>query len=862
MDDASAHFRRLATLFEEMADLPAGELAARLSELAGTSPDVAHELGILLAEDARAGADARLAEAIRSEVDAMERPVASGKTVGVWRLVRPIGEGGMGTVYLAERADGAYDAVAAVKLVRGGIPSPSLSERFRSERQILAGLSHPGIARLLDGGSAEDGTPFLVMEFVDGVPIHEWCATRDLGVDQRLRIFLGVCDAVAHAHRELVAHRDLKPSNILVDASGSPKLLDFGIARLVDAVADDERRTTRATPLLTPAYASPEQVLGHRAGVPSDVYSLGVVLYELLTGRLPIDTQGLSAADLVSKLTGEVPPVASAVVESIDTRRRLAGDLDAIVSRMLRKEPEARYPSVESLAEDIRLHLAGFPIRIRRDDRAYRTRKALRRNQGLVSGTALVLLLALSFAGHTILQSRALAAQRDRAEAERATAERVSTFLETLFSEADPNQASAGDLTVREIVDRGAARVLNDLGDEPVARTAFALSLGRVYRALGEYDGAEPLLDTALAVRTRLGSFTVSEVAAARLERGSLAYEQGDYGKSIELLEAALDGYRSEWGDRDDRRLASALGWLSAAMAEAGNLEAAEPLSREALAMYRRIDPSPNEDLASALASRTDLLRTMGRFEEAHGVGLEAVTTARAVYGDDHLALAHALNQHASTLSRWGRADEAVPFVEEGLAIRRSKFEGPHVETAASLGNLANILVGLGRLDEALTHRQASTAMLLDLFPLGHPYTAAGTQSLGALLMDMGRLQEAEPVLVDALAAHRTAYSPNHPNLGHPLTAVGRLYRLTGRLDEALDVLSEAHQIRQDGLPEGHWLTAISALELGHVLDDLGRGRDAQPLFRAAYGVLAETFGEDDARTEDARLAAGAPPGS
>lgn len=852
--DQSDRFQRLAAAFDAVVDLPPEERDDAIGRRCEGDAELERELRSLLAADEHGGFDDDLISgAVQDEARFLDTPDVRGTTLGSWRLLSTIGEGGMGTVYLAERADGAYDAQAAIKLVRGGLPSPAMSERFRSERQILAGLSHPGIARLLDGGSTADGTPYLVLEYVDGVPLTDWCDARDLGVEERLRLFLAMCDAVVYAHANLVAHRDLKPGNVLVGKDGAPKLLDFGIATLMDTVVEDSERVTRTRGVLTPAYASPEQILGRRAGVGADVYSLGVMLYELLTGRLPIDTRDLTPAQLASKVTEEVPPVASSVASDVERRKRLTGDLDAIVSRALRKEPEARYGSVAALAEDVRLHLQGMPVTVRRDDWMYRTRKLLGRNRGVVSSTLLVLVLGVAFTVNAVLQARAVAAERDRAEAEAATAERVSTFLEELFSEADPNQASSADVTVREILDRGSSRVTTALEAEPMVQSQIALVMGRVYRALGEYGPAEALIDSALAVRTRLDGTAPVDLADALVERGGLAYELGDYEGAVEMAGTALDAYRAELGGRDDPRIASALEWMSVSLAELGRLEEAEAPMRQAVEMYRRLDPEPNEALASALASFTDLLRTRGSYAEAFEVGAEALAMAREVFGPEHLEVASALNQHASTLSRWGRPEQAIPYVEEGLAIRRAVFDGSHVEVAASLGNLANILVGLERLDEALEPRRASTDMMRDIFPDGHPYVAAGTHSLGALLSQMGRVEEAEQMLREALGHHRAAFPAEHPNLAYPLTELGRLYQGVGRLEEARTVLEEAYAARSGGLPVGHWHIAASGLELGLTLDALGRPEEAERLLTEAYEILRETFDPTDERVVRAR---------
>lgn len=844
-------FRRLTDLFDELVALDPSAREAALEARCEGDPDLARDLRVMLAADDTGSGDRLMREVVGEVARDLSQTDAVGRRLGPWSIVRTLGEGGMGTVYLAERADGAYEASAAVKLVRGGIPSPLLDARLRRERQILAGLSHPGIARLLDGGSTSDGTPYLVMEFVQGTPITEWCRERDIPVEETLRLVLKVCDAVAYAHGALVVHRDLKPSNILVTGEGEPKLLDFGIARLVESVEEEAEGAapTQGWRLLTPGYASPEQLRGERVGVPSDVYSLGVLLYRLLAGQLPLDVSGMGPGEAIQTVSTQVPPLLSSAAEP-DTRRRLQGDLDAIVSRALRKEPRERYPSVAALAEDLRRHLEGRPITVRRDDWQYRTGKFLRRNAGAVSTAALVIILLVSFTLSSVVQARTLRVERDRSEARRATAERVTSFLEELFTQADPNE-SPSQVSARELLDRGAQRIFAEMGDEPEVQAALATVMGRVYRNLGEYGAAAPLLDSAVALRER-ASPTPAELSESLLEAASLAYDNGEYQASLEILDRALEVRRSRVAG-DDGEVARILDWMAANHVQLGNLDQAEPLTREYLAMSRRLYDEPDDDVATALINLADLLRDRGEFVEAEALGREALEQRRALFGDVHLDVAHALNQLASTLNRAGRPAEAVPLVEEGLAIRETIFPGGHPETAASLGNLANILGGLERFEEAEAARRRSLEMLATIFGPEHPYVAATTFSLGDLLFRMGRMEDATETLEESLRLHRVTLPEGHPNLGYPLTTLGRLHLARGEPARAEPYLREAYTARREGLGPEHWHVAASGLELGRALEAQGRREEARPLLEESHRILEATFGADDSRTAQAR---------
>lgn len=853
-EDGTERFRRLEALFDAAVQLPAAERTAFVEREAAGDPTLIGEVLALLRADADApdrdlqDAVGEVAASLTSGVS--RNPAGEGRSLGPWRIVRPLGEGGMGTVYLAERADGEFEATAAVKLVRGGLPSPFLEERLRAERQILAGLIHPNIARLLDGGSTDDGTPYLVMEFVEGTPITTWCDEQNATPEDRVRLFLDVCDAVAYAHQELVVHHDIKPGNILVTRDGRPKLLDFGVARIVDTLdAGASGEATASWLLLTPAYASPEQLRGERAGAAADVYALGVLLYRLLAGRLPLKLDGLPRDQATSRILEEVPPVLSAVAD-VPRRGQFRGDLDAILSRALRKEPGGRYPSVTALAEDLRRHLAGLPVSARRDDWRYRARKFVRRNRGAVSSGALVTLLLLAFTVSSVVQARSLARERNRAERERETAQRVTDFLTGLFAEADPNQ-NPEQLTARELVDRGAASVLAEMGDEPEVQSAVALTLGGVYRSLGAYDEAAPLLDTAEALARRLGS-PPEQMALILESLGGLAYEQGDYEASEAAYREGLEAARAS----GDAVLAADLNeGLAGVEAEQAELEVAESRLREVLALRRRATPDDDAALASTLLNLADVLRGQGRYEEAIRLGEECLARTRRAHGPNSLQTAAALNHLASSLRSAGRPEEALTYLREGLEVRQAVHPDGHPETAASLGNLAGVLNALERYPEAERARRESLAMFQRFFPDEHLYVAATTHSLGEALAVQEKYDEALVTLLEALRLHRAALGDDHPNNGYPLTALGRVHLTLDEPARAEPYLREAYGLRRVGLGEDHWFVGATALELGRAVDRLGRRDEAQAYLEESHRLLAATFGDDDRRTGQARAA-------
>jgi serine/threonine-protein kinase len=855
-EDGSTRFRRLDDLFNAALEVAPGEREALVRGATADDPTLGEEvLALLSADDAKPDLTdpvSRAAASLTSEfAESPGGPAspASGRRLGPWRVVRPIGEGGMGTVYLVERADGAFEARAALKLVRGGLPSALLDERLRIERQILASLDHPNIARLLDGGTTEDGTPWLVMEYVEGTPVTTWCEENGASVEARLDLFVQICDAVAAAHAQLVVHHDIKPANILVTPEGQPKLLDFGVARIVDSLDPSATGPTLSLRMMTPAYASPERLLGERAGAAADIYALGVLLYRLLAGRLPLELDGLTPVQMTTRVVTQVPPVLSSVTH-LPSRRQLRGDMDAILSRALRKEPEGRYPSVTALTDDLRRHLRGLPVEARRDDWRYRTSKFVRRNLGAVTSGALVTLLLVAFTLTSLVQARNLALERDRAQRERATAERVTDFLTGLFYDADPN-SSVEALSARDVVDRGAERVFEGTEGDPELRLSLAATLGGVYRSLGDYERAAPLLDSAVAVGWR-SQLDPEALAEAIRVHGDLAYDVGRYEEALARYRSGLPLARAAGSWEQEAELMDGVGF---AHAELANLDSAEAASREALAIRERYVEPPDAGLANNLLHLADLARDRGDLDEALRLGEEVLSQMRQLHGSDHLDVASALNHLASTLNRSGRPGEALPYLNEGLAIRRTAYPDGHPEVAASLGNLANTLGSLDRLPEAEAARREALAMLREIFPDGHMYVAATAFSLGEDLRAQGKLDEAAAILQESVQLHRDVLGPDHPNLGYPLTSLGRVLLSRDRPDEAEAVLREAYRVRRDGLGPGHWHVAASGLELGRALDRQSRAAEAEPFLEESHRLLHDQFGPGDGRTVQARTA-------
>ena len=831
--------------------------------------------------------------------------------VGPWRLLRELGHGGMGAVYLAKRDDDQFQKQAAVKLLHRGLAGDELTRRFRHERQILATLEHPHIARLLDGGIA-DGVPYIVMEYVDGLPLDEFCERHRLPVAERLVLFGDVCAAVQYAHQSLVVHRDLKPSNILVTADRQVKLLDFGIAKLLadegHHVADAETRT--GLRLMTPEYAAPEQVRGGRVTTATDVYALGVVLYELLAGRRPYDLRGRTPSE-IERVICETEPVrpstAAGAATGGDTqslRRRLRGDLDTIVLKALRKEPGRRYPSAAALLEDLRRYRDGLPVLARPDSFTYRARKFAGRHRVGVAVTALALAGALAAAG----RERALRAQaeseRAKAEAESAKARAVQEFLVGVFGASDPYTGSAEasrELTAQRLLDRGRARVDSALGSEPEVQAEMRTVLGRVYANLGLYADAAPLLERALERRRALLGERHEAVAATATELGDVYLRQARYAEAESLLGAALATRRALHG-AESEPAARSLDRLATVYQEQSRYGDAEPLFREALAIRRsRLGPD-HADVAESLANLSLILWWLGRYEEADSLVERAVGIRRDRLGPRHALVAESMHNLAQVRQSRGRMEEAESLFRESLAMKREAFGSAHPRVTVHLNNYGRLLRDMGRYDEAEPLLQEALALDRRLFGEEHPYVAASLTNVALVQGDRGQLEQADTLFRQVLAMYRRLVGEKHLRVAFTLNNLAtvrhrmgdlagaeRLFRESlaqyhelfgpehrytasvsaslaevlrdrgGRgLAEAESLFRSAVRSLEAGMPETRGRLGPALAGLGQTLVAGGRPAEARPLLERGLELTRERYGDADWRTAEARLGLGA----
>jgi serine/threonine-protein kinase len=808
---SSEHWRRVDALFAVAVELDEAARDAYLREQCRDDAGLRREVETLVRADRRASDDGFIANPVAAAVRDLTAGDLSrvGERVGPYRLVAELGHGGMGTVYLAERADAEYHAQVAIKFVRGALAVPELARRLRMERQVLADLQHPGIARLLDGGTAADGTPYLVMEHVEGQPIDAWCDGRRLGLRERLTLFLKVCDVVQYAHRSLVVHRDLKPSNILVQADGTPTLVDFGIAKLVDPDGSDGGDATATVRLMTPSYASPEQLLGRRVTVATDVYSLGVVLYRILTGSLPFDLAKATPAEIERRVTGEEPLRPSQVVRDRVSARQLAGDLDTIVSKALRKESERRYGTVAEFAEDVERYLDGRPVLARRDTFGYSAGKFVRRHRAGVAVAAGVLLVV---SGLTGVYTARLARERDVARAEAARADRVVEFLKNVFLEASPDESEGRSLTAAQLLERGVSRVRTDLSDEPVVQADLMTVMGDVYRGLGLYEEAEAQLLQALAIRR-------------------------------------------ETGAPQDSGLAELLSTLSVVTRVAGDFVAADSFAQRAVELRRRLSGTDNEPYADVLNNLAEAKRSVGDWAAAESLYREGLAIRRRIFPPVHRDIAESLNNLALLLLSEGRYGDAEAMAREALAMRIALGAPVRFEVSNGQSNLAIILTLEGKYAEAESLFVAALADRRRLFGPDEPRTLNTQQWYGRLLYEQGRYDQAERMLQDALRRMRGRVPPDHPFARNALEWLALTLSARGLHDSAVATAERAVAAFGRQVGPAHPETLEAMRIMGAVKAAAGQTTAAESLLVAAYDGQLARLGPDHPATRDTRRA-------
>jgi serine/threonine protein kinase/Tfp pilus assembly protein PilF len=755
-----------------------------------------------------------------------------------YKILEEIGSGGMGVVYLAEQIQPMQRRVA-LKIIKLGMDTEQVVARFESERQALAVMDHPNIAKVFDAGSTPSGRPYFVMELVRGVPITDYCDQHRLATAERLALFVPICQAVQHAHQKGVIHRDLKPTNILVIVQGDnpvPKIIDFGIAKATGhRLAQRTLFTEQGQLIGTPEYMSPEQAEMSALDVDTrtDIYSLGVMLYELLAGVLPFDSRALRSAAFgeIQRIIREAePPKASTRLSTLkETRgeiaqkrktdadsllRQLRGDLDWITMKAMAKDRTRRYASASELAADIERHLRQEPVLASPPSTLYRVRKYVKRHKLGVAAAAVVAAAVLAgIAGTTFGLLRAVKAEK-KAVAEAETAKQVSAFLVDLFKVSDPSETKGNTITAREILDRGSQKMEKELAGQPLIQARLMDTIGQVYQSLGLFNQALPPTRTALETR-----------------RARLGEESPDVAESLNHL-----------------------GLLLVAK---GNYAEAEPLLQQALAIRRRLFGDDHPDVAMGLISLGEVSYVKGDYAKAETLFRESLAIRRRTLGNEHIETSNSLNDLAMTLKQKGAYAEAEPLYRESLAIRQKCFGNDHPAIAQSLNNLGMFLYQMylvKKNDGAEAEQLLRQALAMNRRMLGneHPEVSTNLNNLALLLRDKGDYDQAIALFQEAAEIDRKTLGPDHPDVANRMSNLARALARKGDWKSAEELNRRAIEILLHNFPEKSWRVATTKLLLGESLKGQKRYAEAEPLMLEAYPIIKESFGADHPRTQAA----------
>jgi serine/threonine-protein kinase len=833
-------WKRIADRLDELLDLGPAERSARLAALPPEDADLREELERILAADSedRPGVlDQEVQELAEPLFDSDEAPgTPDGHRIGPYRVIGRLGRGGMGEVLLAERADGDFEQRVALKVVPGDGLRPDHAERLRQERQIPARLRHPNIAALYDGGVMETGAPYFAMEVVEGVPIDEYCTAQDLSENDRVLLFDAVCRAVHYAHRNLVIRRDIKPSNVMVTNDGTVKLLDFGIAKLVD-VGDATRTQHR---FLTPAFAAPEQLRGEPTSTATDIYALGALLHELVAGHRPDrDT-------------------------AVELKRRSRGDLDLILDKALREDPDDRYATAEELRLELERHRESLPVSARPPSTSYKLKKFVRRNRLAVAAASTAIAAVLGFSVWiSVLYARSEAHRARAVEAEASTAReaetlrRVTEFLTELFERASPAVSHGEDVTARDLLDAGAARIDEELDTEPDVRATLQLTMAASYRWLGRYEEALQLAESAAGNRRQAFGDGSAGLAEAQAEIGWLQVRLGRYDEAeatnrdvVRTLEAA------HGPDHPD----VAEGWsaLGATLFEAGRFGESEAAMRKALEIHERAAvPDPR---AIALAS-SDLGATMlatGRYDEAGELFAHAIDAHTAAGDTTHPALATYLSNLCDVRRGQGRLEEAEALGLRALDVAIRTMGEDNVEVAERHNSVGLLYHQLGRYDEAERHFLRSIELFRANLGDDHPKVVWAMDNLAAAYVDAGRLDDADALCEEVV--RQSAISVGEESVYHGVVrlTMATLREAQGRWLEGGDLREQALPLYEAEFGRDHPTVANRLRPLAENRRRLGRPDEAEAHLRRALAIYEETRGADSAEARDtrARLAA------
>jgi len=806
----TTRWQRIQSLFHQTVDLPEQEQPAFLKKACNGDADLIAEVQAMLEADSKGNSllDRDMANVAQQMLAAdSASPVA--KEFGPYVVKQLLGEGGMGVVYLAERKD--LGNLVAIKILRDAWLSLARRERFASEQRMLAQLNHPSIARLYDADTLPDGTPWFVMEYVEGMPITDYCQKYNCSIERRLQLFRQVCEAVQYAHAHAVIHRDLKPSNIFVKPDGGVRLLDFGIAKQIETLDSSADQTRTVMRMMTPAYASPEQISGGNVGVQADVYSLGVILYELLADRLPFDFSNLAPVEAAAIIAGHEPGKPSTKAQSLSTTvsKTAWADLDVLGLTAMHKDLQRRYRSAEALIRDINHYLSHEPLEAQPDTMRYRTGKFIRRNWREVSAVVAVFVLVAAL---SIFFTWRVTKVRNAALAEAARTQRIQHFMNNVFQGGDRIAGPAADVKVVDLIDSG-VREAQALNSDPKVQTELLYDFAGIYQKLGKLDQAESLFQTTLEQRKILYGADSPEVAENLVAMGMLRADQS-------------------------------------------RLDDAERLTRQGLEMAARHQEPNHPGVVTSTLALGRVLGERGSYDEAIHL-LESAVRVQSAPGVATADLAASLSALADANYNAGHYDVCVPLYQRVLEMHRQIYGPTHPLVAGDLGSLASVQIDMGYYAEAEKFDRQALTVTEAYYGKDSPKTANDLTSLGRALQYERKYDEAEALLQRALAIQEKAYGPSHSNVADALNELGNIASMREHLDDAEAKFRRVVEIYRSVYGDNHYMVAIALSNVASVRMDKKDYVQAEKIYRDVVRRFTESLSADNVNTGIAHIKLG-----
>jgi len=836
----TTQWQRIQEIFHRAVELPPAEQAAFVKTACGDDEQILSDVMAMLQQDAGGSLLDRGVADVAHQMFGGAASAIPFREVGAYRLLKLLGEGGMGVVYLAERKD--LGSKVALKILRDAWISPARRERFASEQRTLAQLNHPSIARIYDAATLDDGTPWFVMEYVEGIPLTQFCRKHQSSIKERLQLFRSVCEAVEHAHGHAFIHRDLKPSNILVKNDGSVHLLDFGIAKQLESLDAQTDQTMTGLRLMTPAYASPEQIRGDRVGVGTDVYSLGVILYELLTGQLPFDLSNLTPAEAATIIAEHEPGKPSVAVkrmakaegdsQALSIGRAAWADLDVLSLNAMHKDSQRRYRSVEALIRDIDHYLNGEPLEARPDSLDYRTAKFVRRHARAVTAASVVLTLLI---GTVIFFTVRLTAARNAALASAARTERIQKFMTNLFQGGDEAAGPADDLRVVTLVDRGVQEAQTLDGDPKIQAELYA-TLGGIYQKLGKLDRADSLLSLALERRKALFGADSAEVAESLVALGELRSDQARLQEAEQLVRQGLEMTKRHLPPNHP-----AVGKATASLGTIVENRGDYPQAIQILEAAVRLQSAPGvaeADLGATLSELANSQFYAGHYDVSESINQRVLIMDRRIYGERHPQVSNDLINLGAIQYEQAHFPDAEKYQRQALDITQAFFGKDHPETASAMTHLARTLISEKRLDEANDLLQGALVIQEKAYGKVHPRVAHTLNELGRVARQQGKLNEAEADFRRMTEIYRAVYNGKHYYIGVALSNLAGVYVAEKKYAQGESLFREALRMYAATLSADHELVGIARVRLGGALLPQKRYAEAEVESRSGYDIL------------------------